>query len=68
MHDVDLAIGQGTAAPELSAKEQKTADLANLELLIDRITEHACGSYPGGGNLRYIKSFNAFLERAAATL
>lgn len=68
MHDVDLAIGQGRAAPDLSAKDQKTAELANLELLIDRVTEQACSGGPAGGNLRYIKSFNAFLERTAAAL
>ncbi|KAG6367932.1 hypothetical protein INS49_002132 [Diaporthe citri] len=68
MHDVDLAMEQGRAAPELSAKDQKTADLANLELLIDRVREQACSDCPGGGNLRHIKSFNAFLERAAAAL
>ncbi|KAL1882195.1 hypothetical protein Daus18300_000681 [Diaporthe australafricana] len=68
MHDVDLAIGQGRAASELSAKDQKTADLANLELLIDRVTEQACSGGPGGGNLGYIKGFNAFLERAIAAL
>ncbi|POS77549.1 AT hook domain-containing protein [Diaporthe helianthi] len=33
MHDVDLVIEQGRVAPELSAKGQKVADLANLELL-----------------------------------
>ena len=68
MHDVDLAIEQGRAAPELSAKGQKTADLANLELLIDRVREQACSDNPGGGNLGCIKSFNAFLERAVAAL
>lgn len=68
MHDIDLAIEQGRAAPELSAKEQKTADLANLELLISRVAEQACSNGPAGGALRQIKSFNAFLERAAAVL
>lgn len=68
MHDVDLAIEQGLAGPELSAKEQKTADLANLELLISRVTEQACSSGPGGGALKQIRSFNAFLERAVAAL
>lgn len=68
MHDVDLAIEQGRAAPELSAKDQKTADLASLELLIDKVREQACSDCPGGGSLRHIKSFNAFLERAAAAL
>jgi len=68
MHDVDLAIEQGRAAPELSAKGQKVADLANLELLVDRVREQACGHLPGGGNLRCIKGFNALLERAVAAL
>lgn len=68
MHDVDLAIEQGRGARELSAKDQKTAELANLELLIRRATEQVCSSGPGGGALKQIKSFNAFLERAAAAL
>lgn len=68
MHDIDLAIEQGRAASELSAKDQKMAGLANLDLLIDRIKEQTCGDWHGGGNLRHIKSFNAFLERAAAAL
>ncbi|KAG8163257.1 hypothetical protein KVR01_006554 [Diaporthe batatas] len=68
MHDVDLAIEQGRAAPELSDKGQKVADLANLELLVERVREQACGHLPGGGNLRRIRGFNAFLERAVAAL
>lgn len=68
MHDIDLAIDQGRAAPELSAKDQKTAELANLELLIGRVTDLACTKGPAGGVLKQIKGFNAFLERAAAVL
>lgn len=68
MHDVDLAIEQGRAAPELPAKGRKVADLANLELLIDRVREQACGDLHGEGNFKCIKSFNAFLERAVAAL
>lgn len=68
MHDVDLAIEQGRAAPELSVKEEKTAGLANLELLISRVAGQACSNGPGGGALNQIKAFNAFLERAAAAL
>lgn len=68
MHDIDLAIEQGGAAPELSAKEQKKADLANLELLISQVSEQACTNGPGGGVLKQIKGFSAFLERAVAVL
>lgn len=68
MHDIDLAAEQGSAAPELSAKEQKMADLANLELLISQVSEQACTNGPGGGVLKQIKSFSAFLERVAAVL
>ncbi|ROW14822.1 hypothetical protein VPNG_03695 [Cytospora leucostoma] len=68
MHDIDLAIEQGRAAPELSPKDGKTADLANLELLISRITEQACSAGPSGGVLKQITSFNAFLERVAAAI
>lgn len=79
MHNIDLAIEQGRTAPELSAKEQKVAELANLELLISKVTEQACSSSRsrnlgaatpagGGGTLGQIKGFNAFLERAMAVL
>ncbi|KUI58157.1 hypothetical protein VP1G_05425 [Cytospora mali] len=68
MHDIDLAIEQGLAAAELSVKDQKTADLSNLELLVSRVTEQACSVSPSGGTLKQIRSFNAFLERAAAVL
>lgn len=68
MHDIDLAIEQGRAAPGLSPNDEKTADLAKLELLISRITEQACSAGPSGGVLKQIKSFNAFLERVAAAI
>lgn len=69
MHDIDLAIEQGRAAPELSTKEAKQADLANLELLIGKVAEQACGRVGAGmGTLGQIKGFNAFLERAMAVL
>lgn len=68
MHDIDLAIEQGRAAAELTEKGQKTADLSNLELLISRVTEQACSTGPSGGVLKQIRSFNAFLERAATVL
>jgi hypothetical protein len=68
MHDIDLAVEQGGAAPELSAKEQKKADLANLELLISQVSEQACTNGPGGGMLKQIKSFSAFLERVVTVL
>lgn len=68
MHDVDLAIEQGRAAPELPTKDQKTADLGNLELLISRVSEQVCSSSSTGGTLKQIQIFNAFLERAVAVL
>ena len=68
MHDIDLAIEKGQAAEELSAVEQKEADLANLELLISRIADQASTKSDGGGTLKQIKEFNAFLERAAIAL
>lgn len=68
MHDVDLAVEKGRDAPELSAKEQKDAHLANLELLISQITDDASSSSSSGGLLNQIKDFNAFLERAAIAL
>ncbi|KAK4240979.1 hypothetical protein C8A03DRAFT_30948 [Achaetomium macrosporum] len=68
MHDIDLAVEKGQAAPELSPAEQKKADLANLELLISQVADQACTKSDGGGALKQIKEFNAFLERAAAVL
>lgn len=71
MHDIDLAVEQGRTAPELSTALQKTADLANLELAVRRITEQmsgGSGSLHGGGTLQQIVEFNAFLERTAAVL
>ncbi|KAH6650625.1 hypothetical protein F5144DRAFT_477899 [Chaetomium tenue] len=68
MHDIDMAVEKGQAAPELSPAEQKKADLANLELLISRVADQACTKSDGGGALKQIREFNAFLERAAAVL
>ncbi|MEJ2459841.1 MAG: hypothetical protein P8Y58_17565 [Novosphingobium sp.] len=68
MHDIDLAVERGQAAPALSAAEQKKAGLANLELLVSRVADQACSRSDGGGTLKQIKDFNAFLERAAAVL
>ncbi|KAL2260719.1 hypothetical protein VTK26DRAFT_5201 [Humicola hyalothermophila] len=68
MHDIDLAVERGRAAPDLTPAEQKKADLANLELLISRVADQACTRSEGGGTLKQIKEFNAFLERAAAAL
>ncbi|KAL2158058.1 hypothetical protein VTH06DRAFT_4868 [Thermothelomyces fergusii] len=68
MHDIDMAVEKGLAAPELSPAEQKKADLANLELLVSRVADQACTRSDAGGALKQIKEFNAFLERAAAVL
>ncbi|KZL84714.1 at hook domain-containing protein [Colletotrichum incanum] len=68
MHDIDLAVERGRAAPELGSTEKKTAELANLEILISRITDQACTQSDTGGTLKQIKDFNAFLERAAVAL
>ncbi|KAI0178863.1 hypothetical protein GGR52DRAFT_533870 [Hypoxylon sp. FL1284] len=68
MDDIELAMENGRSAPSLSAKEQKTAELANLELLISRVAGQASTAGDGGGNLKQVKDFNAFLERAAAAL
>ncbi|KAI1378735.1 hypothetical protein F4677DRAFT_411867 [Hypoxylon crocopeplum] len=68
MDDIELAIENGKSAPELNLKERKTAELANLELLIDKVASQASAASDGGGSLRQIKDFNAFLERAATAL
>lgn len=71
MHDIDLAVEQGRAAPELTPAQQKAADLANLELTVRRIAEQVTGgtgNLHGGGTLQQIVDFNAFLERTASLL
>ncbi|KAK3694588.1 hypothetical protein B0T22DRAFT_452860 [Podospora appendiculata] len=68
MYDIDLAVERGQAAPELTPAEQKKADLASLELLISRVSDQVCTRSDGGGTLKQIRDFNAFLERAATAL
>ncbi|PNP86038.1 hypothetical protein FNYG_01094 [Fusarium nygamai] len=68
MHDIDMAVERGRDAPELSRAQEKKADLANLELLVARITDEASSSSSAGGMLQQVKHFNAFLERAAIAL
>ena len=68
MHDIDLVMERGQAAAELTASEQKEADLANLELMISRLAEQASSKSDGGGTLKQIRDFNAFLERTASVL
>ncbi|KAI8626671.1 hypothetical protein F5Y19DRAFT_478331 [Xylariaceae sp. FL1651] len=68
MDDVELAIENGKAAPELNTKEEKNAGLANLDLLISQIASQVSATGDRGGILKQIKDFNAFLERAAIAL
>lgn len=68
MHDIELAIDQGRLAPEPNAKELKLAELANLEFLVSCVAGQACVGEGGGGTLKQIRDFNAFLERTAAAL
>ncbi|KAI0103531.1 hypothetical protein F4814DRAFT_431739 [Daldinia grandis] len=68
MDDIELAIENGKSAPGLNPKEKKAAELSNLELLISRVASQASGGSDGGGSLKQIKDFNAFLERTAAAL
>ncbi|KAL5091844.1 hypothetical protein Trisim1_002656 [Trichoderma cf. simile WF8] len=68
MHDVELAVEQGREAPELSRAAQREAELANLELLVSRVSEQASSSSFTGGMLKQVKEFNSFLERAAMAL
>lgn len=67
MHDIDLAVENGRQAPELGLKEQKAAELANLELLVARVAGQVV-TETGSGNLKQFQEFNSFLERAAAAL
>ena len=68
MDDLDLAVEQGKEAPELSRAAKKQADLANLELLIARVSDQASSASSTGGMLHQVADFNAFLERAALAL
>ncbi|KAF5025665.1 hypothetical protein F66182_2271 [Fusarium sp. NRRL 66182] len=68
MHDIDMAVERGRDAPELSRAQEKKAELANLELLVARITDEASSASSAGGMLQQVKDFNAFLERAAIAL
>ena len=68
MRDIDRAIEAGHEAPELSQKERKEAELANLELAVNQVSDQASSAGPGGGLLNQIKEFNAFLERTARAL
>ncbi|KAI0861096.1 hypothetical protein F4860DRAFT_476849 [Xylaria cubensis] len=68
MDDIELAVENGKMAPELNPKEQKRAELANLDLLISQITNQVSGTGEGGGTLKQIKDFNMFLERVAVAL
>lgn len=68
MRDIDLAVAQGREAPELSAKAQKEAELANLELAVAQISDLASSAGSTGGLLSQIRDFNSFLERAAVAL
>jgi hypothetical protein len=68
MHDIDLAIERGRAAPDLPQGQRKQVELANLELLVSRIADQACTQSDTGGSLKQIKDFNAFLERTAVAL
>ncbi|KAI0810267.1 hypothetical protein GGR55DRAFT_678863 [Xylaria sp. FL0064] len=68
MDDIELAIENGKMAPELNPKEQRMAELANLDILIAQMTNQVSAAGEGGGALRQIKEFNMFLERAAIAL
>ncbi|KAI0976578.1 hypothetical protein F4678DRAFT_413804 [Xylaria arbuscula] len=68
MDDIELAIENGKMAPELNPKDQKKAELANLDILISQITNQVSAAGDGGGTLKQIKDFNMFLERTAIAL
>ncbi|KAI1314297.1 hypothetical protein F5Y03DRAFT_336686 [Xylaria venustula] len=68
MDDIELAIENGKMAPELNPKDQKKAELANLDILISQITNQVSAAGDGGGTLKQIKDFNMFLERVAIAL
>jgi hypothetical protein len=68
MRDIDRTVARGREAPELSRKEEKEAELANLELVVAQVANQVSPSSASGGLLKDIQDFNAFLERAAVAL
>ncbi|KAI1258449.1 hypothetical protein F5Y18DRAFT_413524 [Xylariaceae sp. FL1019] len=68
MDDIEIAIENGKAALDLQPKQQKVAELGNLDLLIAQIADKVSMVGDRGGALKQIRDFNAFLERAALAL
>ncbi|KAM7224449.1 hypothetical protein V8F06_000230 [Rhypophila decipiens] len=74
MHDLDLIVERGSAAPPLGDSEadkekKKKAELAGLEFLMAQVARQVSPQGEnGGGALKKIREFNAFLERAAGVL
>ncbi|KYK57308.1 hypothetical protein DCS_04316 [Drechmeria coniospora] len=68
MQEIELAVDQGQAAPELATAERKRADIANLDLLAAQVADQASSASSTGGLLRRVQEFNGLLERAAAAL
>ncbi|KAI0158268.1 hypothetical protein GGR57DRAFT_459743 [Xylariaceae sp. FL1272] len=68
MDDIEFAIEKGKTAPELHPKQQELAELGNLDLLIAQMADKVSTADDGGGALKQIRDFNAFLERAALAL
>lgn len=68
IHDIDLAVETGRGEAELSPRDEKQAELGNLEFVMSQIKENVCEASDNGGTLRQLKDFNAFLERAAVAL
>lgn len=68
MFGVELAVQQGREELDMSPREQKEADIANLGLLISQISDQASSSAATGGIFNQLRDFNSFLERAALAL
>ncbi|KAF7906603.1 hypothetical protein EAF00_000882 [Botryotinia globosa] len=63
VHDIELAVERGKSSFD------KTDDgKTNIELMLKRIASEASSASDGGGVLKQIKAFNAFMERAALAL
>ncbi|KAF4124883.1 hypothetical protein GMORB2_3722 [Geosmithia morbida] len=59
MRDIDLAVSHGREAPELPERQQKEAELANLELAVAQVADQVSSASPRGGLLGQLKDFNA---------
>jgi hypothetical protein len=66
VHDIELAIDLGKERQVLEGS--RLIEMIGTEVLLKRVAGEVSNQGDSGGLLRQIKSFNAFLERAALAL